>query len=94
MPRPPSRRASTMAGAVRPLPSHYGAFDSPEQLASDARISPSVREWLLGEWAEDLKAQLRASDERMASGQPGRSGELLRRVRICLERLSPPVGRH
>ena len=94
MPRPPSHRASAMAGAVRPLPSHYGAFDSPEQLASDARISPSVREWLLGEWAEDLKAQLRASDESMASDEPGRAGELLRRVHVSLERLSPPEGRH
>ncbi len=94
MPRPPSRRAPAMAGAVRPLPSHYGAFESPEQLAGDARISPSVREWLLNEWAEDLKAQLRASDENMASEQPGRAGELLRRVHVCLERLSPPEGRH
>jgi hypothetical protein len=83
-----------MVGAVRPLPSHYGAFDSPEQLARDARISPSVREWLLNEWAADLKAQLRASDESMASEQPGRAGELLRRVHVCLEQLSPPEGWH
>jgi len=94
MPRPPSRRAPAMVGAVRPLPSHYGAFDSPEQLARDARISPSVREWLLNEWGADLKAQLRASDESMASEQPGRAGELLRRVHVCLEQLSPPEGWH
>ena len=94
MPRPPSPRAPATAGAIRPLPSHYSGFVSPEQLAGDARISPSVREWLLGEWAEDLKAQLRASDESMASEQSGRSGELLRRVHVCLERLSPPAGRH
>jgi hypothetical protein len=94
MPKPPSPRAFAMAGAVRPLPSHYSGFESPEQLAGDARISPSVREWLLNEWAEDLKAQLRASDESMASEQPGRAGELLRRVHVCLERLSPPEGRH
>jgi hypothetical protein len=94
MPRPLSRRVPAMAGAVRPLPSHYGAFDSPEQLASDARISPSVREWLLWEWAEDLMAQLRASDENMSSDEPGRAGDLLRRVHVCLERLSPPGGRH
>ena len=83
-----------MAGAVRPLPSHYGAFDSPEQLASDARISPSVREWLLGEWAEDLMAELRASDENMASDEPGRAGDLLRRVHVCLEKLTPPDSPH
>jgi hypothetical protein len=83
-----------MAGAVRPLPTHYGAFGSPEQLASDARISPSVREWLLGQWAEDLTAQLRASDENMASDEPGRAGDLLRRVYVCLERLAPPVNPH
>jgi len=83
-----------MAGAVRPLPSHYSGFESPEQLAGDARISPSVREWLLNEWAEDLKAQLRASDESMASEQPGRAGELLRRVHVCLERLAPPESPH
>ena len=94
MPRPPSRHAPAMASAVRPLPSHYGAFDSPEQLAGDARISPSVREWLLWEWAEDLMAQLRASDENMSSDEPGRAGDLLRRVHVCLERLSPPEGRH
>lgn len=94
MPRPTSRRAPAMPGAVRPLPSHYSGFESPEQLAGDARISPSVREWLLNEWAEDLKAQLRASDENMASEQPGCAGELLRRVNVCLERLSPPAGRH
>ena len=94
MPRPPSSRASATTGAVRPLPSHYSGFESPEQLAGDARISPSVREWLLNEWAEDLKAQLRASDENMASEQPGSAGELLRRVSVCLERLSPPVGQH
>jgi len=83
-----------MAGAVRPLPSHYSGFESPEQLAGDARISPSVREWLLNEWAEDLKAQLRASDESMASEQPGRAGELLRRVHVSLQRLSPPEAQH
>ena len=94
MPRPTSRRAPAMPGAVRPLPSHYGAFDSPEQLAGDARISPSVREWLLGEWAEDLMAQLRASDENMASDEPGRAGDLLRRVHVCLERLAPPESSH
>ena len=94
MPRPPLRRATASTGTVRPLPSHYGAFDSPEQLAGDARISPSVREWLLGEWAEDLMAQLRASDENMASDEPGRAGDLLRRVHVCLEQLSPPEGWH
>ena len=94
MPRPLSRRSPATAGAVRPLPSHYGAFDSPEQLAGDARISPSVREWLLGEWAEDLMAQLRASDENMASDEPGRAGDLLRRVHVCLERLAPPEISH
>jgi len=94
MPRPLSRRAPAMAGAVRPLPSHYSGFESPEQLAGDARISPSVREWLLNEWAEDLKAQLRASDESMASEQPGRAGELLRRVHVSLQRLSPPEAQH
>jgi len=83
-----------MAGAVRPLPSRYSGFESPEQLAGDARISPSVREWLLNEWAEDLKAQLRASDESMASEQPGRAGELLRRVHVSLQRLSPPEAQH
>jgi hypothetical protein len=83
-----------MAGAVRPLPTHYSGFESPEQLAGDARISPSVREWLLNQWAEDLKAQLRASDENMASDEPGRAGELLRRVHVSLERLSPPEGEH
>ena len=94
MPRPLSSRTPAVAGAVRPLPSHYGAFDSPEQLAGDARISPSVREWLLGEWAEDLMAQLRASDENMASDEPGRAGDLLRRVHVCLERLAPPESPH
>jgi hypothetical protein len=94
MPRPLSPRAPAKAGAVRPLPSHYGAFDSPEQLASDARISPSVREWLLGQWAEDLMAELRASDENMSSNEPGRAGDLLRRVHVCLERLAPPDSPH
>jgi hypothetical protein len=94
MPRPPSFRASATTGAVRPLPSHYSGFESPEQLAGDARISPSVREWLLGEWAEDLMAQLRASDENMASDEPGRAGDLLRRVHVCLERLAPPDSPH
>jgi hypothetical protein len=92
MPRPPSPRAPATAGAVRPLSAHYGGFESPEQLAGDARISPGVREWLLNEWAEDLKAQLRASDESMASNEPGRAGELLRRVHVCLERLTPFAG--
>jgi hypothetical protein len=53
-----------------------------------------VREWLLGEWAEDLMAQLRASDENMASDEPGRAGDLLRRVHVCLERLAPPESSH
>ena len=94
MPRPPSPRAPAMAGAIRPLPSHYSGFVSPEQLAGDARISPSVREWLLGEWAEDLMAELRASDESMASDEPGRTGDLLRRVHVCLEKLTPPDSPH
>ena len=94
MPRPPSPRAPALAGSVRPLPSHYSSFRSPEQLAGDARISPSLREWLLGEWAEDLVAQLRASDENMASEEPGCAGDLLRRVHVCLERLAPPESPH
>jgi hypothetical protein len=94
MPRPPSARARAPTRAVRPLPSHYGGFESPEQLAGDARISPSVREWLLGEWAEDLMAQLRASDESMSSDEPGRAGDLLRRVHVCLERLAPLESPH
>jgi hypothetical protein len=94
MPRPPSTRAPAPANAARPVPSHYSVFDSPEHLASDARISPGVREWLLGEWAEDLMAELRASDENMASDEPGRAGDLLRRVHVCLERLAPPDSSH
>ncbi len=70
--RPPSPRAPALTGAVCPLLSHYDGFECPEQLASDARISPSVREWLLAEGAEDL----------------------LRRVHVCLERLSPPESPH
>ena len=94
MPRPRAPRAPAKAGAVRPLPPHYGGFESPEQLAGDARISPSVRESLLWQWAEDLRAQLRASDENMASGDPGAAGEMLRRVHLCLERLAPPDEPH
>ena len=94
MPRLPSSRGAATTVAVRPLPSHYSGFESPEQLAGDARISPSVREWLLGEWAEDLMAQLRASDENMTSDEPGRAGDLLRRVHVCLERLAPPDSPH
>lgn len=94
MPRLPSPRGPARMGAVRPIPSHYSGFESPEQLASDARISPSVREWLLGEWAEDLMAELRASDENMASDEPGRAGDLLRRVHVCLEKLAPPESPH
>lgn len=94
MPRPPSARTPATASTVRPLPSHYGGFESPEQLAGDARISPSVRESLLWQWAEDLTAQLRASDENMASEEPGVAGEMLRRVHLCLERLAPPEEPH
>lgn len=94
MPRPPSPRARALTGAVRPLPSHYSGFESPEQLAGDARISPSVRESLLHQWAEDLKAQLRASDENMASDQPGLTGDVLRRVQVCIEALGGLPGHH
>lgn len=94
MSRPPSPRGPALTGSGRPLPSHYSGFESPEQIAGDARISPGVREWLLGEWAEDLVAQLRASDENMASDEPGQAGDLLRRVHVCLERLTPPESPH
>jgi hypothetical protein len=49
---------------------------------------------LLQDWAADLTARLRASDESMTSDEPGRAGELLRRVYVSLEQLVPPRPSH
>lgn len=65
-----------------------------EKLAGDARVSPSVRLQLLNEWAQDLTDRLQASDENMSGGEPGRAGDLLRRVHVCIERLEEPGPKH
>jgi len=94
MARTPSPRDRAKAGARRQLVTNYGRYETPEQLAADARLAPAVREKLLNEWAEDLTARLRASDENMPSDVPGDTGELLRRVNVCLEHLVPPTPQH
>ena len=94
MVRPPSRRETAKTVVRRPLVTNYGRYETPEQLAADARLASAVREKLLGEWAEDLTARLRASDENMPSDEPGDTGELLRRVHVCLEHLIPPSPQH
>lgn len=94
MSRSPSPRELGRAVAGRPLVTNYGRYEAPEALASDARLSPGVRIRLLQDWASDLMARLRASDESMTSGEPGRAGELLRRVHVSLEGLVPPSSSH
>jgi len=93
MPRSPSTRDTANSGA-RTLVTNYGRYETPEKLAADARLSPGVRVRLLNEWAEDLTARLRASDENMTAEEPGRAGELLRRVHVCLENITPPAASH
>ena len=94
MPRTPSQRELARTAAGRPLVTNYGRYAAPEALASDARLSPRVRIRLLQDWAADLTARLRASDESMTSDEPGRAGELLRRVHVSLEQLVPPPSSH
>lgn len=92
--RPPSPRDLANAAVRRPLATNYGRFETPERLAGDVRLSPTVRIRLLKEWDQDLTARLRATDENMAGDEAGSASELLRRVRVCLERLEPPDPRH
>jgi hypothetical protein len=94
MTRPPSPRDVARATATPSLTTTYGRFESPEDLAGDARVSPAVRIRLLNEWAQDLTARLQATDENMPGSDPGRAGDLLRRVHVCLEGLEPPVPQH
>jgi hypothetical protein len=94
MRRPALPRETAATGARRTLVTNFGRYDTPEKLAADARLAPAVREKLLREWAEDLTSRLRASDENMPSDEPGDTGEMLRRVNVCLEHLVPPAPQH
>jgi hypothetical protein len=94
MVRTPSPRERGRNAPIRALVTNYGRYQAPESLASDARLSPGVRIRLLQDWAADLTARLRASDESMTSDEPGRAGELLRRVHVSLEQLVPPRQSH
>ncbi len=66
----------------------YDRYDSPESLASDARVPLPLRTKELESWAEDLTARLKASDESMTSSDPGATSELLRRVNACVKSLA------
>ena len=56
-------------------------FETPEKLLADANIPPDKKAQLFEQWATDLEARLRASDENMPSTEPGQVGDLLRRVK-------------
>jgi len=94
MSRSPSPRDIARTAATPSLMTNYGRFETPEDLAGDARVSPTVRIRLLNEWAQDLTARLQAADENMPGSEPGRAGDLLRRVHVCLEGLEPPDPPH
>jgi hypothetical protein len=73
--------------------SDYDRYESPEGLLTDRSLSAGQKIERLGQWAEDLKAGLRASDENMTSLDPGTSGALLQRVMACLEQLRGAQGK-
>jgi hypothetical protein len=94
MTRPPSMRDAPQDTVPASNTTGYRRFENPEALARDARVSASVKIRLLNDWAQDLTARLQASDENMVGGEPGRAGDLLRRVHVCLEGLEEPGQRH
>jgi hypothetical protein len=69
----------------------YDGYETPEVLVTDPTLSAVQKLARLEAWEEDLKAQLRASDESMTSINPGLSGALLQRVMACLEPLRSAV---
>jgi hypothetical protein len=69
----------------------FDRYETPEVLVTDPALSAAQKLERLEEWAEDLKAGLRASDENMTSIDPGLSGALLQRVLVCLEGLRDAV---
>jgi hypothetical protein len=64
-----------------------GGSGRPEVLVTDPTLSAAQKLVRLEAWEEDLKAGMRATDESMASVNPGLSGALLQRVMACLEPL-------
>jgi len=71
----------------------YDRYESPEGLLTDRSLSARQKLARLEEWAEDLRAGLRASDESMTSLKPGLSSALLQRVMACLDQLRDAQGR-
>jgi hypothetical protein len=65
----------------------YERYATPEDLATDQSLSAAQRLERLEDWAEDLNAGLRASDESMTSSDPGLTSALLQRVMACLDHL-------
>ncbi len=68
----PAPSANTQPGEI------YG---TPEHLLTVTHLGRTDKARLLQQWAADLEAKLRASDENMAGQEPGQTGDMLRRVK-------------
>lgn len=64
-------------------------YGTPEKLLSASYLSDPEKDKLLEQWAQDLEATLRASDENMAAAEPAHNGEMLRRVKDARRALDP-----
>lgn len=69
-------------------PSAY--YARPEDVLTDRELTLGQKQKFLTEWAQDLADRQQAAEEGMASESPADAaaeGDLLRRVRKCLEQL-------
>ncbi len=53
-------------------------YGTPDRLLATTQLSREEKLVLLAQWATDLEAKLRASDENMGGTQPGLAGDTLR----------------
>lgn len=62
-------------------------FGSPEDIVTASDLSPDEKKKLLRDWERDLREVLVASEEGMTRDTPSDAGEVLRQVRLSLDRL-------
>ncbi|MBL8699824.1 MAG: hypothetical protein JNK67_15710 [Alphaproteobacteria bacterium] len=69
------------------MPSEPTKFTHPREILDALDLTPDEKIKLLRQMEYDLRDKLVASDENMTGTEPGRTGELLRQVRLALHSL-------
>ena len=69
----------------RALEDPKSVYDTPEQVLADPRLDRHGKREILNTWRQDAELMLKAEEEAMTGGEPN----MLRRVKLALDRLAP-----